>query len=274
MAEASVVGETNRLTYRAFAAKRFNGDVHKLSRYSAAGRFSCVGFFTASGTIVGKPDVLVLAAHSVYEKDKNGKCSPRPYLQSCYFEPINVDGSYSNRKYRIVPNTVKVSGDYQCEGSDLDIDWAVVRLQDRVTHVTPFTPFRVNDAVEMRKRNVVSFAASADNFRRGEVPTICEGELHFVWPPSHFRDGGAPYSSADSDGIAIDCSAGGGTSGGAVILDDQNQGPQFIGLISAGTTDSQSEKEYHNFSIHNYSGGPLFYGDFYTAVMKIMDVSD
>jgi hypothetical protein len=187
-----------------------------------------------------------------------GTCSVQSNLGGCYFQPIKTDGSLG-RKIPVLPQVVKVSKNYRCDDSEFDNDWAVLSLADDATEVTPFAPL---DALSLRPVNlvgqtIVALAAQNHNFKRRATPTICTGVLRRVW---QMNSGEHPNGSY---GIGIDCSAGYGSSGGAVVL-DREKTPTYLGLVSATQTDPRYDgKPYGD---DNLTAGPLLYGEFYGTV--------
>jgi hypothetical protein len=230
----------NRITYSEFVTKRLNGDPQALSLYSAAGKFSCNDTWE-SGAVVGRNDVIAIAAHSV-TSGKNGQCVKKPNLGKCYFQTIGVNGSFG-RKIAIDPQTLTVSPKYRCDADELDNDWAVVKLRSRVQEVRAFEFEEGN--TRLVGAPIYVFASNNTNFARQETPTVCAGEIGHVW-------------KMNSGGLAIgtNCKAGHGNSGGAVVVIDESS-PKYVGLLSGAKSD--------------YLGsGPLLAGEFYSTLMNML----
>lgn len=182
----------------------------------------------------------------------------RANFSGCYFRLIKIDGSFG-RKIPIIPKTIKVSSNYRCDDSEFDNDWAVVNLASDATEVTPFAPLdapRVQPS-NLVKRKIVALAAQGNNFARPETPTICTGILGYVW---QMNNGAHPNGSY---GIGINCSAGYGNSGGAVVSDQEIA--EYLGLVSATKTDKRYDGK--PFGDDNCTAGPLPYGEFYNTLM-------
>lgn len=257
LATAGIVGPKDpRMTYGNYAGSKYGGDLKSLKKYSAAGKFAC-GDTGVSGAVVRRPNILVVAAHAVAGKDKTNTCSLHSNASGCYFQPINIDGSFG-RKIPIRPETIKVSSNYRCEDSEFDKDWAVLNLAADATEVKPFVPLDAarTQPLTLVGQEIVEFAAQADNFAKPKTPTICPGTLTHVW---QMNNGAHPKRSY---GMGINCLAGTGASGGAVLSDQES--PIYLGLVSAAKTDYNDGKPSGG---DNYSAGPLLYGEFYDALM-------
>lgn len=250
-ASAAIVGpKENRMTYQEYAAKKYGGDRKALfDDLGAAGHFHCVGY--ASASLVKKPDVLVMAAHELYAKNRAGQCVRRGNLSNCFFETINPDGT-DGQKVTIQPDTIRISQNYSCDATEIQNDWAIVRLTAPVASIKPFGIVYVQDYGSsqtgyrrLEGSKVTSLAADNNNFRNlpDETPTICDDTLGYVWlmPGKH-----------PGYGIGVGCSSGLGTSGGAILVNSSNGERLFVGLTSFSMIKSFDREP---LSENNFTGG-------------------
>jgi hypothetical protein len=262
---AIIGSEDNRRSYVEFAKEHFDGDLNTLAKmFSAAGRVYCGREF-ASGSIVHDPDVMVTAAHVVYNEQEPTICRPKANLSQCYFEIINKDGS-AGRRIAIRPETLRTPSKYSCGVSEWANDWAVVRLKDSVREVRPFVPINV-DTVGNRSDNyralvgsrVYNLSARSENFKNHPLSTatICEDSLGYVWPMTQ-------KSAEIKYALGIGCPNGHGGSGGAILIERIGQVPLFLGHERAS---KKREFDYRPFDVHNFTGGPLLQGEFYKVLM-------
>ena len=257
---AGIIGpKDTRMAYPDYAVSKYNGDLKALERFSAAGKFAC-GDTGVSGAVVRRTNILVVAAHAVAGRDKTNTCSVHSSSSGCHFQPIKIDGSFG-RKIPIRPETIKVSINYRCDDNEFDNDWALVNLAADATEVEPFTPLDAprTQPLALVGQKILSFAAQAQNFAKPRTPTICAGILGYVW---QMNSGAHPKRSY---GMGINCSAGTGASGGAVLSDEES--PKYLGLVSATKTDNSYDGK--PFGDENYTAGPLLYGEFYDTLMSM-----
>jgi hypothetical protein len=258
------------MTYPEFIAKNLGNDVGEFhEKFSAAGNFWCVNS-AESGSVVGRNDILIVAAHSVVERERGGRCVHRPNIGRCFYQPIRANGSFG-RKITIDPSTLKISRNRSCnEAADFYDDWAIVKLISAASEVVPFVPLdvtdyssRANGYTELSKLPIIALSAQNENLKRHPLatPTICDGVLGFVWPSPRNR------STIVSYGIGTNCSSGAGNSGGAVLIVPQNGQLFYAGLISGG---KNSSYDYRPFGNINFSAGPLLQGDFYDALQSMV----
>jgi hypothetical protein len=266
---AAIIGpKDNRMTYAEYIAKNLGNDVGEFhEEFSAAGNFGCIDS-AESASVVGRNDILIVAAHSVVEKRRGGgRCVQRTNIRRCYYQPIRANGTFG-RKITIDPSTLKISRNCN-EAADFDDDWAIVRLTSAATEVVPFVPLDVseysskaNSYTELTKFPIIALAAQNANFRHHPLatPTICDGILGYVWQ-SHKNS-----SRSENYGIGTNCSSGAGSSGGAVLIVPQKHRVFYAGLISGGMNSSY---DYMPFDNGNFSAGPLLQGEFYDVLMDM-----
>ena len=264
---AAIIGpKDNRMTYPEYVAKNLHNDVSAFhEKFSAAGNFWCVSS-AESASVVGRNDILIVAAHSVVEKQTGAsRCVPRPKVGQCFYQPIRPNGTFG-RKITIDPSTVKISRNRSCnEAADFYNDWAIVRLTSAATEVVPFVPLDVTDYsssangyTELTKFPIIALAAQNANLHHHPLatPTICDGVLGYVWQSRRNTSKSVSY------GIGTNCSSGAGSSGGAVLIVPQKDQAFYVGLISGGKNNSYDYKPFDN---NNFSAGPLLQGEFYNA---------
>jgi hypothetical protein len=270
---AAIIGpKDNRMTYPEYIAKKLGNDVGEFhEKFSAAGNFWCVNS-AESASVVGRNDILIVAAHSVVEKERGGgRCVQRPNLGRCFYQPIQATGTFG-RKITIRPLTLRFSQKHSCnDAADFYNDWAIVRLTSAATEVVPFVPLEVTDYSsrengygELATFSIIALAAQNANFRHHPLatPTICDGVLGFIWQ-SHLHT-----STSGSYGIGTNCSSGAGDSGGAVLTVPQKDRVFYAGLISGG---KNSSYDYRPFDNSNFSAGPLLQGEFYDVLQSMMN---
>ena len=93
---AAIIGpKDNRMTYPEYIAKNLRNDVGAFhEKFSAAGNFWCVSS-AESASVVGRNDILIVAAHSVVEKQTGAsRCVPRPKVGQCFYQPIRPNGTF------------------------------------------------------------------------------------------------------------------------------------------------------------------------------------
>jgi hypothetical protein len=81
---AAIVGpKDNRVTYPEYITKNLGNDVGEFhEKFSAAGNFWCVDS-AESAAVVGRNDILIVAAHSVIKKGKGGgRCVQRGNIRA------------------------------------------------------------------------------------------------------------------------------------------------------------------------------------------------
>lgn len=267
---AAIVGpKDNRVTYPEYITKNLGNDVGEFhEKFSAAGNFWCVDS-AESAAVVGRNDILIVAAHSVIKKGKGGgRCVQRGNISQCFYQPIKANGTFG-RKITIDPSTLKFSRNCN-ETADFDDDWAIVRLTSAATEVVPFVPLDVSDYsskangyTELTKFPIIVAAAQNANLRHHPLatPTICDGILGYVWQSPGNSSTSASY------GIGTNCSSGAGNSGGAVLIVPQKDRVFYAGLISGGMNSSY---DYRPFDNNNFSAGPLLQGEFYDVLSDMV----
>ncbi|MGQ4273688.1 trypsin-like peptidase domain-containing protein [Terrihabitans sp. B22-R8] len=193
-ADAVTIGSDARLTLADFAAKTRQPLEVFESRYAATGMVVCSGVYSTAQLTI-RNDVVTTAAHAFYGPDGN----PRGDLSSCVFT-IAVDGAA--REIPLVVSSLKVGSRNPYAVSPV-FDWAVVRLAASVPNARPYALGRPGVAgmpivlLAHRHRGWVY-----DGRKAIEACAIRE---------SHFEDRDSPRE------IAIDCSAGEGASGSAIM---------------------------------------------------------
>jgi hypothetical protein len=269
---AAIIGpKDNRMTYPEYIAKNLGNDVGEFhEKFSAAGNFWCVNS-AESGSVVGQNEILIVAAHSVVEKEKGGRCVHRPNLSQCFYQPIRANGSFG-RKIAIDPSTLKISRNRSCnEAADFYNDWAIVKLTSAASEVVPFIPLdatdyssRENGYTELSKLPIIALSAQNANLKHHHLatPTICDGVLGFVWRNPRNNSADVSY------GIGTNCSSGAGSSGGAVLMVPQNDRVFYAGLTSGG---KNSSYDYRPFDNNNFSAGPLLQGEFYDVLRSMVN---
>ncbi|MDE2020416.1 MAG: hypothetical protein KGJ13_08780 [Patescibacteria group bacterium] len=262
--QAAIIGpKDNRMTYQEYAAVKFGGNLDTFYRqFSASGVLFCHDAFE-SASIVGKNDVIVMAAHSTFEKDRSGRCAPLSTLNQCYFQVLSKNGT-PGRRIPIEPTSVRSSRNQDCNFTRFSTDWAVGRLKSPATEVTPYIPYDISKGPIgdpflqwLTGSQIITLAAKNENFagHSFSTATVCDGKIGYVWP---MKDPAGTYTF----GLGTDCSSGPGNSGGAILLNQD--GIYFLGPLHGG---SGPEMNYRPFGANNCSGSSLLQGEFYQTLM-------
>jgi hypothetical protein len=193
-ADALTLISDGRLTLPEFARKSGQDPNLVEARYAATGMIICSGIFSTAQLTV-RNDVVTTAAHAFFDPDGN----PRGDLSTCTFA-IDIGG---------IPNTVPLDVASLRVGSRNPYsvspvhDWAVVRLKERVPEARPYGLGTTEDGAE-----IVMLAHRHSGWVHDGLKAI---EACAIRSTEHVD----PLSARELD---IDCSAGGGASGSAIML--------------------------------------------------------
>lgn len=231
-----------RLTLPEFAAKTGQDPKIFEKRYAATGMVVCSGVYSTAQLTV-RNDIVTTAAHAFYDTDGN----PRGDLATCHFT-IMVEG-----KHRSIPldvPTLKVGSRNPYAVSPV-YDWAVVRLAKPVPGAQPYgiaTAGPTGTEVVMlahRHRGWVH-----DGRKAIEPCTIrVESRVDQVSPRE----------------IAIDCSAGEGASGSAIMVPGK-AGPMIGIYVGWRSTHPETPGP---FSMTHMNFGVAVEGPFKNAIMAM-----
>lgn len=194
-ARAVTLVSDSRLTLPEFAAKTGQDPTLFEARYAATGMVVCAGVYSTAQLTI-KNDVVTTAAHAFYDADGN----PRGDLATCVFS-VMVEGKQRSIPIDVVSLKVGSRNPYAVAPVH---DWAVVRLVEAVPKARPYavgTPGPVGTQIVMvanRHRGWVNDGRKAIETCAIRTETSVE--------------------RASARELAIDCSAGEGASGSAIML--------------------------------------------------------
>jgi hypothetical protein len=226
--QVNVIGYTDpRITYEKYATDNGLTVDEVYEKFNANDRVYCGGKME-SGNVV-KPNVVLAAAHTFYEKD----CTPKVKdFSTCYLQTIPGPGK-TPVKYPIAA----VSKCVPWDDEHRNLDNVAIKLKDKIDGVHPY-PIRSNCqlAVGFAGTNV---AAAHNNFGDPKHP-----------PPAI---GPCAALNADNGSFKTNCSAGGWGSGSGILCDTKGTAtPAISGILVTTITDPNYDfKGYdpdHNFT--------------------------
>jgi hypothetical protein len=186
----------------------------------ATGLFYC-GAEVSTANLVINNDTIVLSGHAFYEPET---CKPlAKNFSKCYFETIPPKGE-KPKQYNINAKTLHVGT--QClTDVNPELDYAVVKLQEKVEGVTPYrvpsASYRFNEGMKITALAALHNDRSSADYPRPMVTPNCHA---IILRRSSFASLISPPSTS-----ATDCSAQQGSSGGAMV---ESLGPEktIIGI--------------------------------------------
>jgi hypothetical protein len=204
-AAAVTIGGDARLTLPEFAAKTGEPSSTYEKRYAATGMMICAGVYSTAQLTI-RNDLVTTAAHAFYDPD--GK--PRGDLSSCVFA-INVEGVV--HQLPLVASSLRVGSRNPYAVSPV-YDWAVVQLAQPVPQARPY----------MLGKSVAEGA---------EIVLLAHRHRGWVHDGSKAIEGcrvraERPTAGSDPREIGIDCSAGEGASGSAIMT--PGDGGSIVGI--------------------------------------------
>jgi hypothetical protein len=194
-AQAVTIVSDSRLTLPEFAARTGQPAAMFETRYAATGMVVCAGVYSTAQLTI-RNDVVTTAAHAFYDPDGN----PRGDLSSCVFSILSGG---QQRNVSLIVSSLQVGSRNPYAVSPV-FDWAVVRLGDMVPAAKPYalgTPGGTGMPIVMlahRHRGWVH-----DGRKAIEACAI--------------RDARSVDKASPRE-IDIDCSAGEGASGSAIMM--------------------------------------------------------
>jgi hypothetical protein len=198
-AEAVTISSDARLTLPEFAAKSGQDPALFESRYAATGMVVCSGVYSTAQLTI-KDDVVTTAAHAFYDTDGN----PRGDLATCNFH-IMVEGKQLSVPLDVTSLRVGSRKPYAVAPVH---DWAVVRL---VRHVPAARPYGIGEPGPVG------------------MPIVMLAHRHRGWVHDGLKAIEACAIRIESRveklsarELAIDCSAGEGASGSAIMAPGQS----------------------------------------------------
>ena len=231
-----------RLTIPEFAHKTGQDVSVFEKRYASTGILACSGTY-ATAQLTIRHDIVTTAAHAFF--DPEGR--PRGDLSSCTF---NIDVDNAHHSIPIEVSSLRV-GSRRPYGVSPVHDWAVVRLKQGVPDARPYSLGTPND----ERIPVVMLA----HRHRGWVHDGMKAIEACTLRTAHRVD----YGSARE--IGIDCSAGEGASGSAILLPGSNTA--MIGIyVGWRSTHPDSAGPY---SPNHMNFGVAVEGPFRNAVLAV-----
>lgn len=271
----SIVGTENRFTY---PESGYTEEQIK-QRFSGTGEFTC-GDGVSAANLVLRNGLLALDAHAFFKVDfdNHHQCTRHltlEELKGCYFKAIDSRGNVLPTKYYINPSTLKMGGrnsayprkgGSHCQESKVvGNDWAVVELLEPVPKslASPYVLFdqsilkNGHGEYEFDKLNTTTVAAGAENFKKGLMPTICDGVVGYVGYQT--ESSGDRYLTHTNS-----CSGGSGTSGAGVIVQQGEQVGALFGIVTRVKDSSFDGIEYGN---KNFSAGAVVDREFRQSIL-------
>ncbi len=248
-AEAVTLISDARLTLPEFAQK--NGQDPSLfeTRYAATGMVICSGVYSTAQLTI-RHDVVTTAAHAFFDADGR----PRGNLSSCVFA-IAIDGV--QHAIPIDANSLRVGSRNPYAVSPVH-DWAVVRLTEGVPNARPYALGTAE--AESAGTGIVMLA----HRHRGWVHDGRKAIEACMIRTSH------RIESASAREIAIDCSAGEGASGSAIMLPGSSCA--MVGIY-VGWRSTHPDKA-GPFSETHMNFGVAIEGPFRNAIMAMTNGPD
>jgi hypothetical protein len=228
-----------RLTLPEFARKSGQDPALFENRYAATGMIVCSGVYSTAQLTV-KSDVVTTAAHAFYDTDGN----PRGDLSTCHFN-IMSDGQQLQVPLDVSSLVVGSRNPYALAPVH---DWAVVRLVKEVPGAQPYgigDPGPVGTQVVMlahRHRGWIHDGAKAIETCALRIESLTEKDM--------------PRE------LAIDCSAGEGASGSAIMV--PGQAGAMVGIY-VGWRSTHPDRP-GPFSMTHMNFGVAVEGPFRTAI--------
>lgn len=270
----SIVGTENRYTY---PESGYTEEQIK-QRFSGTGEFTCGGGVGAANLVL-RNGLIALDSHALFKVDFSNHECIRPLtsdeLKECYFSVIDSKGNVLPYRYHINPSTIKMGGKnaahpkrggaYCDDTKIIGNDWAVVELVEPVpkqlaTAYELFDPSVVKDGMgqyAIDNLKITTVAAGAENFKKGPVPTICDGIVGYVgFRTDSFGD---RYPTQTNS-----CSGGKGTSGAGVTV---QQGDHVAALFGITTWTKHSSFDGVEYGNKNFSAGTVIDGAFRQAIL-------
>jgi hypothetical protein len=271
----AIVGVENRYIY----PESGYSEQQIKQRFSGTGEFHCGGQ-AGGANLVLRNGLLALDSHAFFKIDENtGQCL-RPLtaaeLNNCYFNVIDSKGNVLPRQYHINPATLKMGGRNSAHpkrgGSVCDDmknvgnDWAVVELGEQVPSALAnsydlFDSSRLKNGrgeFDFNKLNVTVVAAGATNFKKGIVPTICDGGVGYIGLRTDPNGDQFPMHTNS-------CSSGPGTSGGGVTVPQGDRPAALFGVATWSKDKTYDGIEYGN---KNFTAGTVIDGAFREAILS------
>lgn len=204
-AAAVTIGGDARLTLPEFAAKTGQPLSTFEKRYAATGMMICAGVYSTA-QLTMRNDLVTTAAHAFYDSEGN----PRGDLSSCVFA-INVEGVV--HQMPLITTSLRV-GSRNPYAVSPAYDWAVVQLAAPVPQARPY---------------LLGKSVTAGS----EVVLLAHRHRGWIHDGSKAIEGcrvRAERTAASSDPreIGIDCSAGEGASGSAIMT--PGDGGSIVGI--------------------------------------------
>jgi hypothetical protein len=196
---AVTIDSDKRLTLSEFAARTGQPSELFETRYAATGMIVCEGVYSTAQLTV-RNDVVTTAAHAFF--DENGKT--RGDLDACVFT-VSVEGR--PMKVPLDVASMKVGSRNPYAESPV-FDWAVVRLAQPVPAARPY---HIGPSASLGMPIVL-----LAHRHRGWVHDGRKAIETCAIRDAHVDDGASPRE------IAIDCSAGEGASGSAIMTPDDS----------------------------------------------------
>jgi hypothetical protein len=228
-----------RLTLPEFAAKSGQDPALFENRYAATGMIVCSGVYSTAQLTI-KNDVVTTAAHAFYDTDGN----PRGDLSTCHFN-VMAEGKQLQVPLDVSSLVVGSRNPYAVAPVH---DWAVVRLVQGVPSAQPYgvgDPGPVGSQIVMlahRHRGWVHDGAKAIETCAIRVESLTEKDM--------------PRE------LAIDCSAGEGASGSAIMV--PGQAGAMVGIY-VGWRSTHPDRP-GPFSMTHMNFGVAVEGPFRTAI--------
>lgn len=241
-AQAVTIVSDSRLTLPEFAAKTGQPLAAFESRYAATGMVVCAGVYSTAQLTI-RNDVVTTAAHAFYDASGN----PRGDLSSCVFSILSGG---QQRNLPLVVSSLRVGSRNPYAVAPV-FDWAVVRLADMVPGAKPYalgTPGTTGMPIVMlahRHRGWVH-----DGRKAIEACAIRNARS---------------VDKASPREIDIDCSAGEGASGSAIMTPGSTN--QMVGIY-VGWRSTHPEKS-GPYSQTHMNFGVAVEGTFRTAIMAM-----
>lgn len=265
----SIVGKIdNRKTFPDYAADHWPPVDMKL-QFSGNGEFHC-GDSVGGASFVYRNDLLVLDAHTFFHwnKDRTKCLGPvsKSDLELCYVKTISSNGEIQDRKFSINPSTLRMDKNYCANEGLTGNDWAVVELKhDPKIGLPTVIPYELYDTSKIRKADgtfkkigVTVVSAGATNFKKGPVPTICDGEMGYV---GYEKDSVGKVHIWQTNS----CSSGPGDSGAGIAFYAPGEKPKLIGVQTFGKGPVNDGLPYGD---DNFSAGTLIEGDLREALIS------